>query len=266
MKLIYLHGVSHSKGDSKLHRLLAIHNCHYVTEQIIREKARDLTFNKALHEIGFEEIIKEVNKKQNIPDYNRLIELNKIRNNAEHLFIIPDIDTVRLYIKITEDFLRWSYKYYFDIEYNSLIFENRIYDVPIRNVMLEAKKSLDEGDLKHASLKMYEGLGAFKFMWFRYLSDPRVMGLTYTTELGTITFTNLIADLAFKIILGEDILTLRKILSIGTEFSKIEGGVIVSSNYVPPSFENKEKAQEDYDEILNIILNYQDRIPEWRNE
>ncbi len=62
MKLIYQHGVSHSKGDSKLHRMLAIHNCHYVVEQIVREKARDLTFNKALHDIGFEEIIKETKK------------------------------------------------------------------------------------------------------------------------------------------------------------------------------------------------------------
>jgi len=41
---------------------------------------------------------------------------------------------------------------------------------------------------------------------------------------------------------------------------------MVSSNYNPPSFENKEKSQEDYDEILNIILTYQDRVPNWREQ
>jgi hypothetical protein len=266
MKLIYQHGVSHSKANSKLHRLLAIHNCHYVVEQIVREKARDITFRKALHEIGFEVIIKEINNKQPIPDYNRLLELNKLRNSAEHLYIIPDIDTVRFYTKLTEDFLKWSFDKYFSIDYNLLSFENRIYDVPIRKVMLIAKISIEKGDLIQASNKMYEGLGAFKFMWFRYLSDPRVMGLEYSKDSMKITFTNLLADLAFKIILGEDMPTLKKILSIGTDFYQTKEGVVVSSNYSPLLFESKDRAQEDYDEILNIILTYQDRVPMWREE
>jgi hypothetical protein len=216
--------------------------------------------------IFVEDIIKAIHKKQNIPDFNRLLELNRIRNDAEHFFILPDVDTVRLYVRVTEDFLRWSSQEYFNIEYDSLTLENRIYDVPIRRVMLEARDSIEKGDLGQASSKMYEGWGAFKFMWFRYLSDPRVMGLAYKTELGSITFTNLLADLAFKIILGEDLPTLRKILSIGTDFVKTEGGVVVSSNYNPPSFESKDKAQADYDEILNIILTYQGRVPLWRDK
>ena len=265
MKLIYQHGISHSKGESKLHRLLAIHNCHYVVEQIIREKARDVTFSKALHDIGFEEIIKVVNSKENIPDFNRLLDLNNIRNNAEHHFRFPDADDVRFNVKIVGDFLRWSYKNYFGIDYELLTFEDRIYDVPIRKVMVEAKESIEKGDLAHASNKMYEGLGAFKFMWFGYLSDSRVMGVKFETNSGTVTFTNLLADLAFKIILGEDTPTLKKILSIGTDFMKTEVGVYIKSGYVPPVFENKEKAQEDYDEILNIILTYQDKVPKWRD-
>ena len=237
-----------------------------MAEQIVRERARDITFKKALHETGFEEIIKVVHRKQNIPDHNRLLELNNIRNGAEHFFIIPDVDTVKFYVKVTGDFLRWSYQTYFSIDYDSLTFENRIYDIPIRRVMLEAKDSLEKGDLVNASNKMYEGLAAFKFMWFQYLSDPRVMGLVFKTSVGTITFTNLLADLAFKIILGEDVPTLSKILAIGTDFFETEGGVGVRSNYNSPSFESKEKAQEDYEEILNIILTYQDRVPRWREK
>jgi hypothetical protein len=66
MKLIYQHGVSHSKIKSKMHSLFAIHSSHYVVEQIIRERARDMEFKDALHKIGFEEIAKRVNEKQNI--------------------------------------------------------------------------------------------------------------------------------------------------------------------------------------------------------
>jgi hypothetical protein len=41
MKLIYQHGVSHSKNRSKIHLMFAIHDCHYVVEQIARERAKD---------------------------------------------------------------------------------------------------------------------------------------------------------------------------------------------------------------------------------
>ena len=70
MKLIYQHGVSHSKNRSKIHLLFAIHNCHYVVEQIIRDKARDIKFSNALHKIGFKQIIKKVHEKRSIPDYD----------------------------------------------------------------------------------------------------------------------------------------------------------------------------------------------------
>jgi hypothetical protein len=55
LKLIYEHGVSHSRNKSKMHLLFAIHNCHYAVEQILREKAKDITFSDALHKIGFKE-------------------------------------------------------------------------------------------------------------------------------------------------------------------------------------------------------------------
>ena len=120
MKLIYEHGVSHSKNKSNIQRLFAIHECHYVVEQIIREQAKDMTFKLALNKIGFDEILKRIDKKKHIPDYNRLSDLNKIRNNAEHLNIIPDITNVQFYTKIVGDFLKWSYKEYYGIDYESV--------------------------------------------------------------------------------------------------------------------------------------------------
>lgn len=264
MKLIYQHGVSHSKNKSKIQRLFAIHNCHYVVEQIIREQAKDMTFRNALHKIGFEEIIARVHRKKNIQDYNRLLDLNKIRNGAEHSNIIPDIDTVRFYVKIVGDFLTWSYKEYYGVDYESLALEDMILDVPIRKVMLEAKALIEKNDLPNASKKMYEALGAFKFMSFGFLSDPRVQGIAF----GGIDFPNLLADLAFKIILADDESALRKIMLIGTKFKTKNGKVIVESVYPQPAFKDKEEANEHYEEILNIILTYQDRMPPsiWRTK
>lgn len=272
MKLIYQHGSSHSKNKSKLHRLLAIHNCHYVVEQILREHGKNIsfegTFNDALHNLNFEEIIKRINQKQTIPDYDRLLELNKIRNNAEHLFIIPDAESVTICVRIAGDFLKWSYKTYFDVDYDALAFEDRIYDAPIKKAMLDAKMFIEQNDLPKALNKMYEALGAFKFMWFGYLSDPRLRGISF----GGISFTSLVADLAFKIILSEDEATLRKLMLIGTDFAEIptEKGYVtgIQSTYSHPLFKDKDEASQDYEEILDIILSYQDRIPYsmWRKD
>lgn len=60
MNLICQHGVSHSKNKSRIQRLFAIHECHYVVEQIIREQAKDMTFNYALYKIGFDKLLKRV--------------------------------------------------------------------------------------------------------------------------------------------------------------------------------------------------------------
>lgn len=265
MKLIYQHGYSHSRNKSRLHRLLAIHNCHYVVEQIIRERAEDMPFRGALHKIGFEEIIKKIHKKQNIQDYYRLLELNKIRNDAEHLNIIPDVDTVRFYVKIVGDFLKWSYKNYHEVDYESLALEDMILDAPIRRVMLEAKSLIEKNDLQRASAKMYEALAAFKFMSFGFLSDARIREVTFEG----ISLANLLADLGFKIILAQDESALNKIMPIRTYFAWAKNGKFgVQSIWQSIPFKNKEEATEHYEDILNIILTYQDRMPAsiWRTK
>ena len=258
MKLIYQHGVSHSKNKTKIHRLFAIHNYHYVVEQIVREHARDMSFKDAtLHRINFEAILKRVHKKESIPYYDRLLELNMIRNNAEHYYIIPDIETVALHSGIVLDFLKWSYNNYFDIDYESLALECMIQDAPTRRVMREAKALIEKGDLKDASNKMVEGLGALKFMSFAYLADPRAKG----TLVGKTDLSEILADLAFKIILVQDEWALRKFMPIKTFFESKNGKVTgVRSKYSLPVFKDKEMARKYYEDILHIILTYQDRM------
>jgi len=264
MKLIYQHGVSHSKTKSKINLLFAIHNSHYVAEQIIRDQARDITFKDALHKIGFLEIAKRVHRKQNIQYYNELLDLNTIRNNAEHLNIIPDVDAVRFYVRIVGGFLKWSYKNYYGIDYETLALENMIRDFGIRKVILEAKAFIEKNDLENASLKMYEGLAAFKFLTFGFLSDYRLEGISFKG----VSLTAILADLAFKIMLAEDEPALKKIMLIKTGFRTTNKGVRVESIYPKPIFKDKEGAREHYDEILNIILTYQDRVPPtvWRTK
>lgn len=77
---------------------------------------------------------------------------------------------------------------------------------------------------------------------------------------------NLLADLAFKIILSEDQHTLKKLLQIQSRWVVEEGQISSVSSYSFIKFIDKEEALEHYDSILNIILNYQDKIPNWRRE
>ena len=264
LKLIYQHGVSHSKIKSRIHLLFAIHNSHYVVEQLVREKARDRKFSDALHRIGFEKILKIVHEKQNIQDYNRLLELNKIRNDAEHLNIIPDFETVSVYVKIAGDFLKWSYSNYYDIDYDSLNLEDMIHDIPIRKVMFQAKTHIEKIELPEASKKMYEALGALKFMFFSFFADVRLEEIQFSDGN---SLADLLVDLAFKMLMSEDEATLRKFMQIRTKF-KMEKGkpVIIRSVYPIIPFKDKEQANEHYLEILNIILTYQNRVPPslWR--
>jgi len=270
MKLVYQHGVSHSKNKARLHRFLAIHNCHYVVEQIIRERAKDMTFKGGpLQKIGFEVIIKRVNKKKTIQGYNYLLQLNKTRNDAEHSNMMPDADAVAFYVRIVGDFLRWSYKEYFGVDFESLAFEDRIYDIPIRNCMIEAKSLIEKEDFHGASLKMYEALGAFKFMWFGFLTDIRFENIKATSE-PEYSLAEAFADFAFKIILSEDEATLEEFSKIKTSLMKVGDKITgVGSRYlVPLTFKDKEEANNHRENILNIILTYQDRVPNsiWRKK
>ncbi len=265
IRLIFEHGRSNC-NKSRLGRLIAIHEAHYAVEQVLREKASDQTFQGALHDIGFEEIITKLNGKQSIPDFDRLLKLNRIRNGIEHYNIMPDLEDVIFHLKIVESFLRWSCRQYFGTDYDTLLLENAILDGPIKRVMLEARQQIKDGDLGQAAKKMYEALGAFKFTFFGYYSDIRVIGQVFEKDGQKIDFPNLLADLAFKMLFAEDEKALRKIMSVSSSFIDTPEQKGVKSVYQSPQFKDKAEAENDYAEILNIILNHQNKVPigAWR--
>jgi hypothetical protein len=256
MKLIYQHGVSHSKNKGKMHLLLAVHNSHYVVEQILRERAKDMNFSDALHKIGFEEIIKRINEKQPIQYYNRLLELNKIRNNAEHLNLMPSSDDVEFYVKIVEDFLKWSYQNYFQRDYESLRFEDSITDKEIRDHMIKASEFINAKDYKSACEQMNSALAVFKSRFFAFFADPKLWNI----PIGGHPLTTVLADLTLKIFFSNDIYTLQKLTNLPTTYTVKDGQVIVVWNVIYPIFQTEEETRKEYDAILNIILTYQDRF------
>ena len=269
IKLIFEHGTLCARNNSKLMRLLALHEIHYVIEQVLREKASAVNFHSHTKLLGFRDILLKLHKKQNIPDKDHLLDLNEDRNRAEHRNKIPSKEEIQFYVRIAEGFLRWSYKAYFKQDFDSIFLEERIIDKPIRCVMKLSRDHIKKGELKEASQRMYEGLGAFKFMMFRYLSDYRISKQMLEGKGLDVDLADIMTNISFKLLFGDDFNTLKKLSEIKTNFAMVKGrGSFVRSNYPTPEFKDREEAEGDYEEVLNIILTYQDKIPSesWRHE
>ena len=256
MKRLYQYGVLTSKTPSKFQGRLTIHYLHYVVEQVLRKKAQDHQFNGPLSEIGFEAIIKKLNGQMNIPYFDRLLDLNTMRNNAQHLNIVATKEDIDFQIKMVESFLRWSYENYFHCDYESLNFESFINDEKIKENMLEASKFIDAGDFKSASEKMNVALALFKTKLFAFFADHRIRNF----PIEGIPLTEILADLTFKIFLSNDPYTLSKLSNTRTLYIEQNGQLQAAYNVMFASFQTKEEAKEEYDAILNIILTYQDRF------
>jgi len=262
IKMIMNHGNSHIKNNSRLNIMLGIHNAHYAVETIIRWKARDYIFNDSLSEMGFEKILKRVNEKMTMPPsiFNDLLLLNKARNDIQHKYYYPDHERATDLVQGAEKYLKWGFEKYFEADYDFLKLETMIYDGPIRDLMLQSKNAINT-DLKLASENMYTALADFKSWWFMYLSDHRVRDQVYRDNLD---LPNLLADLAFKIILSEDQNTLKKLLQIGSRWVQTDRGIELFKEVGFLEFRDEEEALEYYDSILGIILHYQDKVPNWR--
>jgi hypothetical protein len=256
MKSLYQQGVLASKNPSRFQRRLAIHYVHYVVEQILREKARDIEFKNSLANIGFEEIIKKLNKGKTIADRTRLLDLNTMRNNAQHRNIVASKEDVDFQVKIVEGFLKWSYKNYFDCDYDSLRLEETISDKEIRELMMKASEFISSKDFKSASEKMNVALANFKSKLFAFFADPKL----WTILVGEFRLTNVLADLTLRIFFSNDPNTLKRLIAIPTIYVPKNGQVPVVWNVIYPTFETEEETRKEYDEILNIVLTYQDRF------
>jgi hypothetical protein len=132
--------------------------------------------------------------------------------------------------------------------------------------MIKAKRAIADNELQVGSQKMFEALAAFKFFFFGYFADFRTQDMEFQKFGSNIDLPNLFADLALKIIFGNDEKGIKLLFIIGSKFETKEGTIISKSNYPIPKFDHREAATNFFNEILRIITEYQDRVPRsiWR--
>ncbi len=256
MKLMFEHAKSHSNQNSRLNRRITIHHLHFVVEQVIREKAKNDQFTGDLYQIGFEKIIKKLHNSMNIPDFNRLLELNTLRNNVQHQNQVCGTEEINLYKKVTEDFLHWSFGKYFSQDFDSLKTEDMLVNVDIKNMLLSAKEKIEQDNKQEAMISMYDALGRFKLELFKHFFDPAFLIM----NIGNRSLAVVQLDMCLKIVFCNDTVTLNKLLQIVCS-TKTEDGktwLVYNTNYNVPK--TIEKVKEEYDTILNLILTYQDNF------
>jgi len=109
---------------------------------MLREKAKDEEFGGPLRKLGFEEIIKKLNKKEGIPDFDNLLRLNTARNNVEHDNLVPDQADVVSYERTVERFFQWACNNYFGVQYADLVQEQLVAHPEIRQHFINARECL----------------------------------------------------------------------------------------------------------------------------
>ena len=137
----------------------------------------------------------------------------------------------------------------------------RIHDVPSRNCIIQARDFIEKGELNSASAKMFEALGAFKFLFVRYFADFRTVDMEFSKMGANIDLPNLFADFAVKIIFGQDEEAIKLLFSIGSTLKVKDGMVESKSQYPVPQFKDKETALYFFSQVLRVITEYQDRVP-----
>lgn len=127
-KEIYLHGLGHSRADSPLDKMIAIHNFHNALEIALRsiflhheirlEKQLNIDFESMLNEIDSHEVFRQKNIK--LPYRQELRNLNQIRNMVQHHAVEPESSTLDDWRVFTNRFLIKAFKTYFNIEFDEI--------------------------------------------------------------------------------------------------------------------------------------------------
>jgi len=170
--------------------------------------------------------------------------------------LVPSTGDVYFYVKIVEDFLKWSYQKYFQRDYDSLRFEDFITDKEIREHMLKAFEFINAKEFRNACEQMNTALAIFKSRLFAFFVDPKLWNI----PLGGFPLTTVLSELTLKIIFSNDMYTLKKLIGLPTQYVEKEGQIQLVWNVIYAGFETEEDTKKEYDDILNIILTYQDRF------
>lgn len=133
-KNIYLHGLGHSRANSPLDKMIAIHNFHNALEIVLRsiflhheirpEKQLNIDFESMLNEIDSHEKFRQNNIK--LPYRQELRNLNQVRNMVQHHAVEPEASTIDDWRVFTNRFLIKAFKTYFNEDFDELTSTNFI--------------------------------------------------------------------------------------------------------------------------------------------
>ncbi len=261
MKLMFLTGMRLSSSFSRFDNRLSIHHLHFVVEQILREKAKKMQFKGTLQQIGFEKIIERVNKSANIPDYQELISLNTMRNDAQHRGIIASRTNVMIQAGVVERFLNWSYKRYFDVEYSKLRLEDFITNQNVKTEFELARNAIDKGDPRVGAERVFHALGKFKTDLYAFFYDPRADAQKFTFEAKEVSLASIFGDFVLKLTFIDDTSVLTDLFQYNIGYPEKGKPPYFGYSGNAPIPKDIDECRKYYDRALEIVLRYQDRFP-----
>ena len=149
LKAFYQHGIYHSKIQSPLDNMLAIHHFDMCNEFLIRIIGEYLKIINETKTFTLSDIYKQINKqlkKQKgikLDFQNQIEEVRKIRNSIQHKAETKTEDSVNRCYTYTFDFLNDTIQRVFDINFENINLIELIHEIKIKNRMKKALKSIE---------------------------------------------------------------------------------------------------------------------------
>jgi hypothetical protein len=152
VKQLFLHAFGHSRGNSAIDKMIAVHNFHNAIEMTLRavlleyeirlEKELNLDFEGLMNAIDqFEDFKKKPLK---LPYRSELRKLNTTRNLVQHHAHEPEESSMDEWRVFTHRFLTHAYKEYFSQDFESMSLLDFVNDSRLRKVLAISKQHLSD--------------------------------------------------------------------------------------------------------------------------
>lgn len=156
LKAFYQHGIYHSKIQSPLDNMLAIHHFDMCNEFVLRIISESIKIKKETKVITlgalYEQIYTQLKEKKRIElNYKKqIITVRQIRNDVQHNAETKTQESVNRCSTYTFDFLNDTIKKVFNIDFDDINLVELISETKIKNRMIKALKLIKEEKYKDA--------------------------------------------------------------------------------------------------------------------
>ena len=131
------------------------------------------------------ERIKELKKEYSLPYITQMKHLHKVRNNAQHYGIVPDLSELKEGSHFAREFFRDVSKQLFNIEIENLHLSSLIKNQKVRSRLIEAEKTFENQDL--ATSMKYSVL-AFELAMLDEQTRISGSGWSFVRHFGSISY------------------------------------------------------------------------------